>query len=59
MARYRWPSSEILRVLGRYSQEGPVELARELGRSKDAVSSLARRYGVKTRRKPYHRRETT
>jgi hypothetical protein len=55
MMRRRWTRTEILTVLTRYAGEGPTYLAKQFNRSEDSVSSLARRYGTRTRRKPYKR----
>lgn len=55
MFRRKWSGTEVLAVLTRYPTEGPTPLAAELGRSEDAVSGLARRYGRRTPRRPYRR----
>jgi hypothetical protein len=55
MPRRPWAGRDVLAVLARYAGEGPGSLAHDLGRSPDAVSSLARRYGQRTPRKPYRR----
>ena len=54
MMRRRWTHIEILSVLARYADEGPIQLAKELNRSEDSVSSLAHRYGTRMtdRREP-------
>lgn len=56
MSRRRWSHTEILAVADRYKTEGPTLLAREYHRSENSISSLARRIGVRTSRKPYQRR---
>lgn len=43
----QWQAEEVKQLL-RYPVEGPVELARELGRSAAAVSSLANRLGMRS-----------
>ncbi len=53
VTRRSWTNRELLAVLSRYTAEGPLPLAAELGRSVHAVSSLARRCGLRTPRKPY------
>ncbi|CAN5359484.1 hypothetical protein BH11PLA2_BH11PLA2_38380 [soil metagenome] len=55
MKRKPWHPHEIRHVIERYNETGPDAIAHELGRSDDSVSSLARRYGLKTARKPYRR----
>jgi transposase-like protein len=55
MERKLWTAWELRIVIDRYPNEGPQRLANELQRSKDAVSGVARRVGLKTRRKPYRR----
>jgi hypothetical protein len=50
-----WSLSDIVTVVTRYAAEGPSVLAKELGRSEDSVSGLARRFGQRTPRKPYRR----
>lgn len=59
MRRRRWPYAEIVTVLTRYPAEGPALLAADLGRSEYSVHSLARRFGLRTPRKPYRRRTST
>lgn len=59
MRRRRWPAIEIVNVLRRYPAEGPAKLAEEFGRSEHSVHGLARRYGLRTPRRPYRRRSTT
>lgn len=56
MTRHRWSCPEIATVLTRYPDEGPARLAAELGRSEYSVHGLARRFGLRTPRKPYRRR---
>ena len=46
-------------VLARFPAEGPSRLAVELGRSESSVHGLARRFGLRTARKPYRRRSGT
>lgn len=58
MQRRRWPLAEIATVLARYPAEGPSELAAELGRTEYSVHGLARRFGLRTPRKPYRTRDT-
>lgn len=53
--RRRWTPQEITTIVARFRLEGPKQLARELGRSVDAISSQARRYGQKTPRRKYVR----
>jgi hypothetical protein len=53
--RRKWSPAEILAVLSRYPPEGPAALALELRRSEDSVSSQARRFGLRTPRRPYQR----
>lgn len=48
MPRRIWNLSEIRVVAERYPEEGPSRLAALLDRSEDSVSSLARRYGLKS-----------
>jgi hypothetical protein len=57
MFRRPWTHKEILLVLARYPAEGPFHLAMQLGRSEDSVSSAARRFGLRTPRRPYRRRK--
>ena len=59
MTRHRWSYAEIATVLTRYPIEGPSSLAVELGRSEYSVHGLARRFGLRTPRKPYRRRTRT
>lgn len=56
MPRRRWNSREIGLLSERYPVEGPGKLAHELGRSKDSISSFARRCGLRTQRRPYQRK---
>lgn len=58
MKRRRWPLAEIATVLARYPAEGPSALAAELGRTEYSVHGLARRFGLRTARKPYRSRDT-
>lgn len=51
--RRRWTPREIATMTARYPREGPKRLAQELGRSVDAISSQARRYGQNTKRRSY------
>jgi len=53
--RRRWTPQEITTIVVRFRLEGPKQLARELGRTVDAISSQARRYGQKTPRRTYVR----
>lgn len=55
MRRRRWPLADIATVLARYPAEGPARLAVELGRSEYSVHGLARRFGLRTPRKPYRK----
>jgi hypothetical protein len=48
--RRRWSPQEIQMLQDRYPDEGPDELAQEMGRSADSVSSFAHRCGLRTRR---------
>ena len=48
--RRPWAQSEITAIVSRYSKEGPKSLAQEMGRSLNAISSQARRYGQQTPR---------
>ena len=48
--RRLWMPAERKRVLERYSLDGSAGLASQLGRSVDSVTSLARRYGLKSLR---------
>jgi hypothetical protein len=48
--RRRWSAQEIQMLQARYSDEGPNDLAQEMGRSADSVSSFAHRCGLRTRR---------
>ena len=50
MKRRRWTGQEIQVLAERYVEEGPIQLALELGRSEDSVSSFAHRCGFRTRR---------
>lgn len=50
MKRRRWTGPEIQMLRERYSDEGPNDLAQEMGRSADSVSSFAHRCGLRTRR---------
>jgi len=50
MKRQRWSAQEIQMIQDRYPEEGPKQLAQELGRSPDSVSSFAHRCGLRTRR---------
>jgi len=50
MKRRRWTGQEIQVLADRYVDEGPIQLALELGRSEDSVSSFAHRCGFRTRR---------
>jgi hypothetical protein len=58
MKRRRWGVQEIQMLADRYPDEGPVQLALELGRSEDSVSSFARRCGLRTERQPYRQQDT-
>lgn len=55
MRRRIWTHAEVILVANRYYREGPAHLSVELGRSESSVSSLARRFGLKTPRRPYRR----
>ncbi len=57
--RRRWHATEIVAVLTRYPAEGPARLAADLGRSEYSVHGLARRFGLRTPRRPYRRRTGT
>src|SRR4051794_9246421 len=46
MFRWRWSAAEVGKLWPRYPEEGPAQLARELGRSEDAVASQAARLGL-------------
>ena len=48
MKRRRWTAQEIQMLQDRYPEEGPNELAQEMGRSADSVSSFAHRCGLRT-----------
>lgn len=50
MKRRRWSAQEIRMLQDRYPKEGPKQLAQELGRFADSVSSFAHRCGLRTRR---------
>ena len=50
MRRRRWTGPEIQMLRERYPDEGPNDLAQEIGRSADSVSSFAHRCGLRTRR---------
>jgi hypothetical protein len=50
MKRRRWSAQEIQTLQERYTKEGPVPLALEMGRSEDSVSSFAHRCGLRTAR---------
>jgi len=50
MNRRRWSGREIQMLGERYADEGPRQLALEMGRSQDSVSSFAHRCGLRTRR---------
>jgi hypothetical protein len=50
MKRRRWTGPEIQMLRERYPDQGPNELAQEMGRSGDSVSSFAHRCGLRTRR---------
>jgi hypothetical protein len=55
MKRKLWTAQEIRTLIERYPTEGPRPIAEDLKRSKDAVSSFARRIGLRTPRKSYRR----
>jgi hypothetical protein len=44
--RRSWQSQEIAALYPRYLAEGPTQLAKELGRTDDSVSSQATRLGL-------------
>jgi len=48
MKRRRWTAKEIQMLQNRYQDEGPKDLAQEMGRSADSVSSFAHRCGLRT-----------
>jgi hypothetical protein len=48
MPKRRWQVAEIEELLQRYWVEGPERLARELGRSMNAVTSQANRMGMQS-----------
>lgn len=50
MKRRRWTAREIQMLQDRYQDEGPKDLAQEMGRSADSVSSFAHRCGLRTHR---------
>lgn len=50
MKRRRWTAKEIQMLQDRYQDEGPKDLAQEMGRSADSVSSFAHRCGLRTHR---------
>jgi len=50
MKRRRWTGPEIEMLRERYPDEGPKDLAQEMGRSADSVSSFAHRCGLRTHR---------
>jgi len=50
MKRRRWSVQEIQMLQKRYADEGSNQLAQEMGRSADSVSSFAHRCGLRTRR---------
>ena len=52
--RRKWQADEI-QVLFRYPEEDATRLATELGRSKDAVTSLAAKLGLRSQTR--HRRQ--
>lgn len=54
-----WTHAEIAQVVACYHREGPAPLARQLHRSESSISSLARRFGQKTRRRKYQKRRKT
>jgi len=58
MLRRIWTTQEILAVLKRYSAEGPSQLAAELNRSEDSISSQALRCGLRKERTSYKRRSS-
>ena len=55
MNRRRFSWQEIQMLQDRFPMEGPVQLAEELGRTEDSVSSFARRCGLRTQRRPYRK----
>jgi hypothetical protein len=56
MLRRSWTTEELLQLFERYQMEGPSQLAIDIGRSKDSVTSQARRFGLRKKRSPYLRR---
>jgi hypothetical protein len=48
MPRRTWSLEEIKRVAERYPEEGPTRLAQLFHRSDDSVTSLARRFGLRS-----------
>src|SRR4051794_24097386 len=48
MFRRRWSASEVHVLLARYEKEGPAQLAVELGRSEDSVSSESHRLRLRS-----------
>lgn len=48
MFRRRWSASEVNVLLARYEKEGPAQLAVELGRSEDSVSSESHRLRLRS-----------
>jgi hypothetical protein len=57
MKRRRWTGPEIQMLSIRYGDEGPAQLAVELRRSEDSVSSFAWRCGLRTVRMSYRKPE--
>jgi len=57
MKRRRWSGQEIQTLTDRYSDEGPVPLALEMGRSEDSISSFAKRCGLRKQRKARRHRD--
>ena len=53
MRRRAWTRREVHELVERFLQEGPFLLAREFGRSEDAVTSFARRCGLRKERRAY------
>lgn len=57
--RRTWTYAEVALVISRYDREGPKTLAQEFGRSESSVSSLARRFGLRTPRRKYRSSRNT
>lgn len=49
--RRRWNAHEIRLLAQRYPQEGPTQLAQDLGRSENSVCGFANRLGLRSLRR--------